>query len=140
MTDLLTTDHADSGEVVRLHPSIVDTHRLDLGEHTGNLAPYAHGLRPRFRRPDSTGEQPVYRPQTISVVDLQEPPIAPPPVPLPPPVPTRDARPSSYRSRHRKPVPVWAWALGAVALSLSGGAVGGGAVLALAVLKAGGAW
>ena len=31
MTDLLTTDHADSGEVVRLNLSIVDTHRLDLG-------------------------------------------------------------------------------------------------------------
>lgn len=104
MTDLLTTDHADSGEVVRLHPSIVDTHRLELGERTGNLAPYAHGLRPAFRRPDSTGEQPVYRPQTISVVDgepagLQEPPIVPPPTPLPPPPPTRN--------RHRRARPAW---------------------------------
>jgi hypothetical protein len=128
MTDLLTTDSADSGEVVRLNPAIVDTDVLDLGEQTRNMAPYIHGLRP-IRRPESTGEHPVYRPETIANVDEL------PTEPIPPTVygPTR---PDDYRARHRRPRPVWAWrallvgagSLGTVVLELA-------SLAALAVLR-----
>lgn len=102
MTDLLTTDSADSGEVVRLHDAIVDTDVLDVGEHTRNMPPYIHGLRP-IRRPDSTGEHPVYRPETIGNVDER------PTEPIPPTVyQSEPVRPRRHRGAHRAATPAWA--------------------------------
>lgn len=134
MTTIFATDPTDSGEI--LHPSLVDTYVLDVGERTRNLAPYTHGLRP-WRRPDSTGEQQVYRPLTIGVVDgLQEPPIGPvPPLPPPPPGSVYDRRPVKpllRRGSHRTPRPVWAWLLLGVGAVLLVEAVA--ALVALAVL------
>jgi len=119
MTDLLTTEHADSGDILRLNPSIVETHRLDVGEHTRRLPVYARKLPPlhALRRPDATGEHPLYQPQTIAIVGLQEPPIAPPPpAPRVPVAATYSApvvreRPAGYRGVRRRavePRPVWA--------------------------------
>jgi hypothetical protein len=119
MTTIFATDPINSGEI--LHPNLVDTYVLDVGERTRNLSAYARSLPPVWglRRSDATGEHPVYRPLTIGVVEpyaLQEPPIGPvPPLPPPPPrVPVSTVygaqeRPDNYRSRHRAPRPVWAW-------------------------------
>ncbi len=104
MTDLLTTDNADSGEVVRLNPAIVDTFVLDAADlkSTRSLSSFAKTLPPTrvLRRPDATGEQPLYRPQTIGIVDPFAAPVAEyPVVRLAEPAP--DVRPRG----HRRPRP-----------------------------------
>jgi len=119
---ILAAGPTDSGAI--LHPDIVDTHRFEVGERTRNLAPYRHGLPPAYRRSGLTGDQPVYEPQTIGVVDLQEPP------PMPPPSPPKVARPWFYRGRRRvrELRPAWAYlavgaglgSVGTVVLQLAG--------------------
>lgn len=94
MTDLLTRDPNDTGEIPRADP----------GQTTCNLAPYEADLPPVLRRPDVTGEFPAYHPETIAVVeprgcrrvvpndedfDFDPDPTTPHPDPLPPPPPPR---------------------------------------------------
>src|SRR3990172_8095762 len=98
------TSILESGEILPLHPAFVDTSVFDVGESTRNLAPYTHGMRPAYRRPGATGEQPLYQPQTIGVVDHDL-----PPVPGDAPAGPEQVRPDGYRSRHRAPRPVWAY-------------------------------
>jgi hypothetical protein len=94
MTDLLTRDPNDTGEI----PTTVDP-----GLTTANLAPYAAGLGPFLRKGELTEEVP-YEPQTIAVVDDFAPrpgtpgPDPTPPFPPPPPPPT-----PGYVGRHRAP-------------------------------------
>jgi hypothetical protein len=131
MTTIFATDPIDSGEI--LHPDLVDTYVLDVGERTRNLSDYARSLPPVWglRRSDATGEQPVYRPETIAVVDAVR---EWPTVPVPPLSTVYDGRAKRRRGgRHRAPVPAWAWlALGAGVVLLAEAA----AVLgALAVLR-----
>lgn len=109
--------------------STLSPHDTDAEYRTLNLANF---LRPdRLRRPDATGEQPVYQPEPVVVAEA---------------VPTvyrsdRD-RPRRYRGERRvaapphAPAPLWAVAVTAFAAGVMGGVV----VLALAVLQAGGAW
>lgn len=127
MTDLLTTDHADSGEVVRLNLSIVDTDRLDLGERTRNLPTYARRLPPLHAIPrqqaDETAELPTLR--TIAVIS--DPLVVTGEIPRVRSEPVR-VRPDDYRARHRRPRPLWAWrallvglgSVGTVAVELAG--------------------
>jgi hypothetical protein len=111
---ILAAGPTDSGAI--LHPDIVDTHRLDVGERTRNMAPYTNGVRPALRLadadPDSaveTGELPVWLPTWPEAEALQEPPILPPPMPLP--SPPKVARPWFYRGRRRvrELRPAWAY-------------------------------
>ena len=127
---ILAAGPTDSGAI--LHPDIVDTHVQDVGERTQNMAPYRDGLPPAYRRSGATGQQPVYGPQTIAIVDLQESTIPPPPAPLPSP-PKPAARPWFYRGRRRvrELRPAWAYlavgaglgSVGTVLLELAGIAV-----------------
>jgi hypothetical protein len=91
MTDLLTTDTYDSGEIVRLN-QIAETVRMDVGQTTRNLAPWEAELPPALRRSDLTDEQPLYDPtQTVQfalpaeavteVLAIQGPQSPPPPIP-----------------------------------------------------------
>jgi hypothetical protein len=116
---LFVADPIDSGEI--LHPSIVDTFVLDDGEHTRQLTAFARSLPPLrgLRRPDATGEHPVYRPETIGNVDEL------PTEPIPPTV-YGPARPDDYRARHRAPTPAWA-------LLVTGAGLGWLALAALAL-------
>jgi hypothetical protein len=87
MTDLLTTDHTD------------------FGEHTRRLPVYARKLPPlhALRRPDATGEHPLYQPQTIAIVGF--------PVAATYSAPVVRERPAGYRGVRRRavePRPVWA--------------------------------
>ncbi len=154
MTDLLTTDNADSGEIVRLHPSIVDTEVLDataIAGATRSLTGYAKALPPtRFlRRAEADADETVemYIPTTIAVISdplvvtaelpLQTPgqPRPPAPLPTPPPKPTV-VKPLFGHGRHRRPFPPWArravllglGSVGTVMLELAG-------LAALAVLR-----
>lgn len=88
MTDLLTRDPNDTGEIPTADP----------GPDTKNLAPYA-AVGPYLRKGELTEEVP-YEPHTIGVVDFAPtrptpdpmPPFPPPP---PPPTPRVDDRPLS---------------------------------------------
>jgi hypothetical protein len=130
---ILAAGPTDSGAI--LHPDIVDTHVLDVGERTQNMAPYTNGVRPALRLADAdpgsaveTGELPVWLP-TWPETALQEPPILPPPMPLPSP-PKPAARPWFYRGRRRvrELRPAWAYlavgaglgSVGTVVLQLAG--------------------
>jgi hypothetical protein len=71
---------------------------------------------------------------------------APQPLPAPGPPPAPDAyaearvatrKPLLRRGHHRPPAPLWAWALAVAALALAAGGLGGGLVLAGAVLGVG---
>ncbi len=105
---ILAAGPTDSGAI--LHPDVVDTHVLDVGERTQNMAPYTNGVRPALRLADAhpdeavdTGELPVWLPTWPEAAEaLQETPILPPPVPSPPPEPA-----VSVRTRHRRPRPAW---------------------------------
>jgi hypothetical protein len=110
-----------------LSPS--DTGDIAVGERTKNLSAIAHLIaRPApFRRPDATGEIPVYNPKTIAVVDAvtEVMPVPAPPFPtvadeagwcaaenagpfaevVPQPF---EVAPPRYRGDHRKADPWWA--------------------------------
>jgi hypothetical protein len=101
MTDLLTSDHADSGEIPAFDPLGTEAtrdlreHRRDTtGEKTQNIKPYADGLRPPLRSANvyNLEDTVIYRePLTIGVVDPagpQKPVPAPQPNPGPPPKPS----------------------------------------------------
>lgn len=142
MTDLLTSDHADSGEIPRgetprfFHDDVVDTAVLDLGQTTRNLSTHARRFPPiqALRLADAhpnaaidTGELPLW-PTGAEVVALQEPGQPRPPAPLPDPPPNPTARPPFYRGVRRAPAPVWArrallvglGSVGTVVLELAG--------------------
>jgi hypothetical protein len=125
---ILAAGPTDSGAI--LHPDIVDTHVLDVGEGTRNLSrrarrfPPTQALRLADADPDSaveTGELPVWLPTWPEAEALQEPPIAPPP---------KVARPWFYRGRRRvrELRPAWAYlavgaglgSVGTVVLQLAG--------------------
>jgi hypothetical protein len=114
MTQTLTTDPADSGEIILL--PLTDRPTRDLrdriGEATQNIGPYQDGFRPALRRPDVTGEIVLYEPATIGVVDELRPAAPGPlPSPLPSPPPTPAPRPSGWRYKPphaRANEPVWA--------------------------------
>lgn len=159
MTDLLTTDDADSGEI----PAV--------GEGTRDLTALADLIRrpSPFRRPDATGEQPIYKPggtvtiggqqirlaETETLVGIAElarlaagetlvlPLDAPPSVPrdavpaVYPPAPAEpEERPDDYRARHRAAVVLPPWMV--AVLGFAAGALGGVTVLTAAVIQAGG--
>jgi hypothetical protein len=127
--------------------SPIDTGEIATGDRTQNLAPFIAGLRPALRRPDVSGEHPIYQPKTIGVVDeptrlaagetLVLPVDATPVVPRPPvpavylPAPF-EVPPPRYRGEHRKADPAWAWALIGAGLLVVGEAVAALFVLVVA--------
>lgn len=133
MTDLLTTDNADSGEVVRLHEAIVETDVLDAREivqPTRSLTGYAKSLPPLrgLRRPDATGEHPIYRPPNFDAA-LNKPPVGK----VPPCVCGATVKPLLGRGKRRRPRAMWAWLLVRVGTDLL--ALAGIAAVALAVWR-----
>lgn len=134
MTDLLSPE--STGEI-----STLDHHDTD---RTRNLTGFLG--EGRLRRPDATGEHPIYIPQTIARVDeptrlatgetLVLPVDATPVVPRPaaPTVylPLVGASPPRYRGEHRREDPPWLWALVGAVLLLIGEAIAAG-LLVLAV-------
>lgn len=139
MTDLLTTDHADSGEIpssgnVRhfFHEDVVDTAVI---EPTHSLTAYLRTLPPlrALRLADAdpaaehdTAELPLMPTGAeLAVAALHPTPPGTPPGPIDPPMPSpppplADARPSYHRARHRRPVAAWAWLLTGAGLVLLG--------------------
>lgn len=116
MTDLLTTDTYDSGEIHRLNPSIVETAVIEFeaGQRTQVLRPYdfAH---PTLRLPVTARHAKIVVPDTIGVVDFEPRPTgpsAPPPMPAPPAPPQPswaaqagewpEVRPRGYRPQRRR--------------------------------------
>jgi hypothetical protein len=96
MTDLLTTDTYDSGEIVRLDPAIAETAVLERGQITQAIRPY-DVYYPGLRRSDATGDPAqtvvfaLSTDETV-VLALQDPPVGdPPPLPPIPPTPGRHA-------------------------------------------------
>lgn len=77
-------DPSDTGGI-QLSEAVVDTHRIEIGEGTRDMTGWARTQRIIPRRPDVTGEQPVYEPETIGVVDFDQPGRPRPPSPLPVP-------------------------------------------------------
>lgn len=113
MADLLSTDRTDSGEIPA-ETAIIFKHRTAdtvvltadaIGEATANLAPYLTGA-PTLRRPDATGEIPLYEPETIGVVDgsIVERPTGPSTPPPMPPQPTPDSGAAYFVSPVFEPV------------------------------------
>lgn len=93
MTDLLTTDHADSGEIPAYDTLGIEAtrdlrmHRRDTtGEATENLNKYLRGDAPfpPLRKVIEIDDTVAFRmPETIGVVDLEGPQKPPPPLPKP---------------------------------------------------------
>lgn len=124
-------DPVDSGEIpppddiMRLADAVVDTARL---ETTGNLAPYAAGLRSTLRRPDVTGEIPAYAPPAWTAPAREHPVLAPA-------APLEPSRPRRYRGERRREVPLLASLTLRLAANLAGSAFGSAAVLLWAVTR-----
>lgn len=114
----------DSGEIPRLHYSILDT---DVLEPTENLAPYAAGLPP-VRRPEVTGERPAYTPPSWTVPAREYPTVA-----LAEPV--EPSRPRRYRGERRREVPLLASLTLRLVANLAGSMLGSAAVLLWAVTR-----
>jgi len=118
----------------------------DVGVGTQDLTTYAT-RPPVLRRPDATGELPIYRPagvEELARLSAGETLILPTDAPAHTPrhavpavypqpeedAPQPDGRPDGYQSRHRAADPPWAWAL------VGAGALAFGEVVGLVLLAA----
>jgi hypothetical protein len=135
MTDLITRDPNDTGEIPP--PDLTSTRLAFYSDTTECIV-----LRPD--EPPICDARPVLvttaRPKSLA--DTPDGP-APQPLPAPGPPPAPDpyaevraatSKPLLRRGRRRPPAPLWAWAVAVAALALAAGGVGGGLVLAGAVL------
>lgn len=122
-------------------PQITEVIRHDLTPHLRGTTTYPAGWSPR-RSPGSPDLMPYDVPLTEL---LSEPEPAPEPVDIdldvagtaPEP---RHRRPFVHWGRHRPPVPLWFLGLLFGALAMVAGAIGGGLIVAAAIVKAGGTW
>lgn len=80
MTNLLSSDYADSGELVSLNLAVVDTHVLDFGETTQAIRPYDVAY-PALRRPEVDETHTVRFALPTDETAIQGPQQPPPPIP-----------------------------------------------------------
>ncbi len=112
----------DTGEIAVDESTDVASLSHHDTDRTRNLTGYLS--EGRLRRPDSTGEFPIYQPETFAIVDAE-----PAPDPAPAAVEPAQPEPVRYRGEHRREDPPWLWALVGAGTVLVGEALAAGAVV-----------